>query len=384
MSGSHRRSTAHTSSEPGTELVPATGAGELDVSDPRLSRFEITREGAHRNGVEIVHYEPRFPPGSRPERRMERLVAGLFLLAGAAGLGFVIAYIWWPWEYAPGGSAASLLYTPILGVTLAVSLFAIGAGVTVWAKKLVPHEVAIETRHDQPSSDANRRIMGATLGNALDETGVTRRPLLRNALLLGLAPIGLVAVAPLVGGLVKNPHTNRTGIEGFTDSPQDYTGWNPAFNGGNPVRLVLQDGTPLRPADISVGGQVTVFPGIPHGSSNEYADSPTLLIHLREAYAAELRENIYQLNEGSMVGNFVAYSKICTHAGCPPSLFEQQTNRLLCPCHQSQFLITDNARPVFGPAARSLPMLPLALDGDGFFVAASDFKVPVGPSYWER
>jgi ubiquinol-cytochrome c reductase iron-sulfur subunit len=81
--------------------------------------------------------------------------------------------------------------------------------------------------------------------------------------------------------------------------------------------------------------------------------------------------------------NFVAYSKICTHAGCPASLYEQQTNRLLCPCHQSQFLITDQAVPIFGPATRKLPMLPLELQ-DGFLVARSDFLEPVGPAYWER
>jgi ubiquinol-cytochrome c reductase iron-sulfur subunit len=79
----------------------------------------------------------------------------------------------------------------------------------------------------------------------------------------------------------------------------------------------------------------------------------------------------------------VAFSKICTHAGCPASLYEQQTNRLLCPCHQSQFLITDLARPIFGPATRRLPMLPLELE-EGFFVAAADYTDAVGPSFWER
>lgn len=328
--------TAAPTSKPGTELVPvADEPGELDVSDPRLTRFEIVWEGARRDGIEILHYEPRFPPGSRTGRRMERIVAALFLLAGLAGLGFVVAYIWWPWEYAEGATATSKFYTPVLGVSLALSLFCIGAGVNTWVKKLLPHEVAIETRHDEPSSDADRTIAGATLGNALDESGMTRRPLLRRALLLGLAPLGLVATVPL-GGLIKDPHTNRTGVPGFTTSPQDYTGWNPALNDGQPVRLVLEEGTPLRPADISVGGQVTVFPDIEHGASNQYADSPTLLIHLREEHADELRANLYPLNQGSMAGNFVAYSKICTHAGCPPSLFEKQTNRLLCPCHQSQ------------------------------------------------
>ncbi len=121
---------------------------------------------------------------------------------------------------------------------------------------------------------------------------------------------------------------------------------------------------------------MTVFPGIYwrrrlRRGSNEFADSPTLLIHLRDEDAATLDANLVHVpqNANSPYGSFVAYSKICTHAGCPASLYEQQTNRLLCPCHQSQFNIVDNARPVFGPATRHLPMLPLAVDPDGFFVA---------------
>ena len=80
----------------------------------------------------------------------------------------------------------------------------------------------------------------------------------------------------------------------------------------------------------------------------------------------------------------MAYSKICTHAGCPASLYEQQTNRLLCPCHQSQFLITDNARPIFGPATRRLPMLPLEVDERASSWRSRDYTMPVGPAFWER
>ena len=85
-----------------------------------------------------------------------------------------------------------------------------------------------------------------------------------------------------------------------------------------------------------------------------------------------------------MFGDLVAYSKICTHAGCPASLYEEQTSRLLCPCHQSQFDILDNAEPIFGPATRKLPMLPIKLDDEGYVVATSDFTEPIGPGFWER
>lgn len=344
----------------------------VDVHDPNLSRFDIMREGARRDDIEIVHYEPPFPePGTKAERRLVRTVALLFLLAGLFATAFLVVYIWWPWEFRAENWE---YYTPLLGLTLGLSLLGIAFGILTWGKKLLPREIAIQQRNDQPSSAEDRKITGETLRYIADELGVKRRPLLGVSLLAGLAPIGAVAAAPLVGGLISNPHKNN---QMFT------TGFQPVD--GKPVRLVREDGTPLRPEDISPGGQLTVFPGIPGGTTNRYADSPTLLIHLREGDAEKAREaNERAGKSGYMWGNYIAYSKICTHAGCPASLYEQQTNRLLCPCHQSQFLITDNAKPIFGPASRRLPQLPISIDEEGFFIATSDFKETVGPDFWER
>ncbi len=84
------------------------------------------------------------------------------------------------------------------------------------------------------------------------------------------------------------------------------------------------------------------------------------------------------------VGGILCYSKICTHVGCPISLWEQQTHHLLCPCHQSTFDLGNSGVVVFGPAARALPQLPITVDPDGYLVARSDFTVPVGPSFFER
>ena len=84
------------------------------------------------------------------------------------------------------------------------------------------------------------------------------------------------------------------------------------------------------------------------------------------------------------VDNIVAYSKICTHVGCPAALYEQTTHRILCPCHQSTFLATEGARVIFGPATRPLPQLPIGVDAQGYLIALSDFNEPVGPSFWER
>jgi ubiquinol-cytochrome c reductase iron-sulfur subunit len=308
------------------------------------------------------------------------MIALFFLLSGAAATAFVIIYIAWPWKY-ESGSNASKLYNPLLGLTLALTLLGLGIGIITWAKKLFPHEIAVEQRHIGGSDPEEKKLTGALLTSIADETGIQRRPLLKGALLAGLVPVGAVAAAPLVGALIKDPHHPDVLM---------YTGFDPAHNGGNLVRLVQQDGvTPIRPSDVSIGGQITAFPGIPEGTSNKYADSPTLLIHLRTVDADTLRGRLSQVtlnsaNGGSMWGDYVAYSKICTHLGCPASLYEQQTNRLLCPCHQSQFLITDNARPIFGPATRRLPMLPITVDSEGYFVAKSDYTEAIGPAFWER
>ncbi|MER7444090.1 cytochrome bc1 complex Rieske iron-sulfur subunit [Micromonospora avicenniae] len=357
-----------------TEHQAQQGREPLDVNTPGLTRFDIVREGARRDDIEIVHYEPQVVPGTKAERRLVRLVAWLFLLSGLVGTAFLVIYIWWPWEYAPG-RGSDKWYNPLLGVTLGLSLLGIGLGILTWGKKLLPKEVSIQDRHEGQVPEDERSITGQTMLYMADEMGVKRRPLLGISLLAGLVPVGAVAAAPLVGGLISNPHKNN---QMFT------TGFAPA-EGGQKIRLVREDGRPVRPADISSGGQLTVFPGIENGISNRHADSPTLLIHLRDEDAKESRQANERVGHGDyMWGNYAAFSKICTHAGCPASLFEQQTNRLLCPCHQSQFLITDNARPVFGPASRRLPQLPIEVDSEGFFVAKSDYTETVGPDFWER
>lgn len=352
---------------------------EADLNDPKLTRFEVYREGLRRDDIEIIHYEPRFPkPGTGAEKRMERIVSGLFLGAGLFATLFVVAYIWWPWEYE--GFATwrdpQTWYTPILGITLGLSLLSFALGVLTWAKKLLPVEELVQDRHDGGSARDDRRIAESTVDTTVEDMGLKRRPFLVKAALLGAAPLGLAAVAPL-GGLIKDPGDSLT-----------VTAWNAErYNDGNPVGLMMKDGALVRPDMVSVGGQITVFPAIEHGASNEYANAPTLLIHLREQDAEKLRENLYPMYQevDALWGNFVAYSKICTHVGCPASLYEQQSQRLLCPCHQSQFNVTDNAAPVFGPATRHLPMLPITVDEqEGHFVAKSDFLVPPGPAFWNR
>jgi ubiquinol-cytochrome c reductase iron-sulfur subunit len=339
---------------------------DFNPDDPKLTRFDLVREGARRDGVEIVHYEPRFAGGdSKEERRVVRFVAFCFFVTGLAALAFIVAYVAWPWQYKAGWNL-NKWYTPVLGITLGVALLGIGVAIITWAKKLLPEEVSVERRHDGASDPVERKLTAATALSMVDELGVKRRPLLKGAIALGLAPVGVAAIMPL-GGLIKDHKSELM---------------HTAFKKG--TRLMFDDGTLVRPEDVSAGGQITVFPAIAGGNTNEYATSPTLLIHLRPEDAAKTKSNALPINKGAQWQDYVAYSKICTHAGCPASLYEEQTNRLLCPCHQSQFDITNNARPIFGPATRRLPQLPITVDEDGYFVATSDYKVPVGPGFWER
>jgi ubiquinol-cytochrome c reductase iron-sulfur subunit len=86
----------------------------------------------------------------------------------------------------------------------------------------------------------------------------------------------------------------------------------------------------------------------------------------------------------SGANGIVCFSKICTHAGCAVSLFNVLTMQLICPCHQSTFNILQDCSPVFGPASRPLPQLPLLVDAEGYLIARSDFIEPVGPGFWNR
>jgi ubiquinol-cytochrome c reductase iron-sulfur subunit len=79
-------------------------------------------------------------------------------------------------------------------------------------------------------------------------------------------------------------------------------------------------------------------------------------------------------------GELVAYSKICTHTGCPVGLLRTDDASLYCPCHQAQFDAARAAVPTFGPATRPLPQLPLGVDGRGYLIALGDFSQPVGPA----
>jgi ubiquinol-cytochrome c reductase iron-sulfur subunit len=142
-------------------------------------------------------------------------------------------------------------------------------------------------------------------------------------------------------------------------------------------------GTPILASEVTLGSVFHVIPeglnDLHEGKLEEKAKAAVLLVRLDPADL-----NVTAGKEDWNFRGIVAYSKICTHVGCPVALYEQQTHHLLCPCHQSQFDMTQEAAVIFGPAKRPLPQLPITIDDEGYLVARSDFLEPVGPSFWER
>jgi ubiquinol-cytochrome c reductase iron-sulfur subunit len=109
--------------------------------------------------------------------------------------------------------------------------------------------------------------------------------------------------------------------------------------------------------------------------------------HEASALLIRLEDGLAQLpsdRTGWTPSGNIAYSKICTHAGCPVALYRKESYQLYCPCHQSTFDVLFAARPLSGPATRALPQLPLAVDGEGYLIAQGDFSDPVGPDSWWR
>jgi ubiquinol-cytochrome c reductase iron-sulfur subunit len=354
-----------------------------------MSFEERARLAAELDDVRVVHNQRKWPiPGTRAEKRAERSVAAWFTISALATLAFLASFIFWPYEYrAPGepGYTMYALYTPVVGATFGLAVLAIGIGVIAYVKKFFPDEVSVQQRHDGASPEVARTTVVAQLVKAGQDTGIARRSLIKTSAgaaagLFGLG-LGIAAVAPLI----RNPW------KGGDDAALWVTGWRPV--GGETVFLRRDTGDPhdislVRPEDQEPGSMETVFPFRESERGDEEAlaaalrrsDTPVMLIRLRPGQQVVQREG----QENFHYGDYYAYSKICTHLGCPTSLYESQTNRILCPCHQSQFLATEYGRPVFGPATRPLPELPITVNEDGYLVATGDFREAVGPAFWER
>lgn len=277
-----------------------------------------------------------------PIDRLELTVGAAFLTATVAGLALGVVY----WR---GGQ------TQLEGILLAIALFSLAIGIGLWAQHAMPVGRAVEQRETLRSSDEDRAEVVA--GFERGELVIGRRRLLLRLLGLGTATVGAALLFP-VRSLGPRPGNALT-----------TTPWRKGR------RLVDSSGHPVRPSDLDVDGVLTVFPD----GDQSPGDAQTLLIRLPDGVNRPRPGR-----DGWTQDGCIAYSKVCTHAGCPVGLYEAQEHKLVCPCHQSLFEVTDGARPTFGPATRSLPQLPLDLDPDGYLVAQSDFHEPVGPAWWGR
>ncbi|MDT4921962.1 MAG: ubiquinol-cytochrome c reductase iron-sulfur subunit [Pseudonocardiales bacterium] len=369
-----------------SDHAPVEAPTEEEVR--QMTPEEAMIAGAATDDIHIVHRRDRFPiRGTKAEQRSERGVALCFTISALAGVAFIVYFIVGKWHWhLPGTTQSFALYTPILGGTLAIMFLFFGMGLVLWAKWLMPEEEAVQDRHDVPSTEEDKLMTEATLLVGLEDTGLPRRGLIMRTMLLAGGAFATVPLVALVGAMIKKPG-DRLFHTLFKPNPDMF----PSSNGMVPI--VYSDWRQVSPDDLEPGGIATVFPGVRAKTPEGYdgvtdASSPTLLIRLRPGQSVKPRSGQAGYGWPANGPEYLAFSKICTHAGCPASLYEQQTGRLLCPCHQSQFQVLEDAKPVFGPATRSLPKLPLAVlegeDGRQYFYAVHDYPEAIGPAFWER
>jgi len=308
-------------------------------------------------------------------RRAERQVSSMFLLSMLFVVLFFVAYI--------AIDKSANVYIPVFGVvgamnitlgfTMGAAIFLIGAGAIQWAKKLMPDVEVVQERHDLSSPAEATGEAAANYERGKEESGFARFKIIRRTLIgaMVLFPIPLIV---MLRDLWVSPPGNPSPSELLST-----TLWKDGTR-------VVTDATylPIRPEDIPVGGLVSAAPAdleevqAAEGNLNARGKAAIILVRMDPA------DIVSQQGDGWDYQGIVAYSKICTHVGCPIALYEQRTHHLLCPCHQSTFDLADSGNVVFGPAARRMPQLPIGVDVEGFIVAKAAFAEPVGPSFWER
>ena len=388
--------------------VPGHGGVPGQPTDAELasmSREELVELGCKLDGVQIVYKEDRWPvKGTKAEKRAERTVANWLLLGGFSGLALLVIFIFWPWEYKPHGSEGEFLYslaTPLYGLTFGLSILAIGIGAVLYQKKFIPEEISVQERHDGRSPEIQRKTVAANLTDALESSTLKRRKMIGLSLGIGLGAFGVGTLVAFVGGLIKNPWKPVVPTAEGKKAVLWTSDWTPRYK-GETIYLARATanfrGAPLvkmRPEDIDAGGMETVFPWRESDGDGTTVEShhrlnaiamgvrnPVMLIRIKPGDMGRVVKRKGQ--ESFNFGDLFAYTKVCSHLGCPSSLYEQQSYRILCPCHQSQFDALHFAKPIFGPAARALAQLPITIDQDGYLVANGDFIEPVGPAFWER
>jgi ubiquinol-cytochrome c reductase iron-sulfur subunit len=292
--------------------------------------------------------DPHMQPSARYPRRVEGIIALSFIV----GIASVAAF---------GGAYVDNASTQVLAASLSIGLFFLGFGITAWGKYLMPQGPFVEERHSLESSPSEQASMAAAI---VDRTGIVvrRRKFLGGLLATGLGIFGVVAAFPLLRSLGPKPGSSL-----FT------TNWKKGS------LVVDPTGAPIRRTEMQVGGILTVFPRGYETTLTSQAKDQTVLIRVQSTRLVTLPGRGDWAPDG-----YVAYSKVCTHLGCPVGLYEQELELLVCPCHQSMFNVRDGAFPQFGPAPRPLPQLPLYFDSTGYLRAQAPYDQPIGPGFWER
>jgi len=339
------------------------------------------RGPAPSSGLAVAVTDPVRNPGLPPHRERVtdqdpakmraavRTVYTLFYLSVAGSIWAIAAYFLFPME---DGELASVRANNLfIGLGIALALLAIGVAAIHWSKAIMSDKEHVEHRHPTRGKDTTRAGAVQAFAEANEESGFGRRAMIRNSLIAAL----VASVAP---GIVLFRGLAPQGVNPV--ELLSHTMWESG------MRLARDpSGTPIKASEVTLGSAFQVIPeplaGLSHhdGYLEEKAKAIVLLMRLPPEQLQETEERASWSYDG-----IVAYSKVCTHVGCPVALYEQQTHHLLCPCHQSQFDVSRGAEVIFGPAARPLPQLPIAVDDEGYLVAQSDFHEPVGPSFWER
>jgi len=294
--------------------------------------------------------DPHLQPYAKHPERAQTVIAISMILGFLGFIGFGITY--WISDQTQWESA-----------TLGVGLLGIGFGITAWGKYLMPQGPFVEERHEFHSTEAERDAMSAAV---LQRGGmvVERRKFLGGLFALGASAMAVVLAFPLIRSLGPRPGNSLM-----------TTNWK------KNSLLVTVDNRPVTVDDLEVGGVLTVFPQGFAGVSNDQ----TLLIRLAELGPADPPFPLSPPGRTDWTAQgYVAYSKLCTHLGCPVGLYQEQDALLVCPCHQSMFNVLAGAVPEFGPAPRPLPQLPLKVGLDGYLRSQAGYDQPVGPGFWER
>lgn len=291
----------------------------------------------------------RFGDNPRRAKRAELRIAACFVLPVLCGLSLMVVYVLGGQPQAEG----ALLFFAFVGL---------GVGFVLTARDLLPGNDVAAHRHPHGSPPEQRAAVVEAFNRGLEPL-LSRRVLLGSLTMAG-GVFGVAMLFPLAS-FGERPGTKL-----------EHTAW------GKGKRVVDRFGNPVKLGQLSVNGVMTVFPEGSTDDESAMAISQTILINLGNAdFHLDPFHNWTVVDNGQ---RYVAFSKVCTHAGCPVSLFNRSSRQLICPCHQSTFDVLRRCNPVFGPASRSLPQLPLAVNQNNEFVSLSDYQEPIGPGFWNR